>query len=72
MKLPAMIICHKSMLHQNKKQEPFLNAPCQRVYFVVTSPKKLGYAYLTTNSRLGDVIFLALKYDVFRNGAVIG
>ena len=50
-----------------------MTAPCQRVYFVVTSPKKLGYAYLTTiagANRLDEVIFLVAKYDVFRNGAV--
>jgi len=35
--------------------------------------EKLGDAYLTTTgsaSSLGGVIFVAAKYDVFRNGAV--
>lgn len=73
MKLPAMIICHKNMLHQNKNIRSCLECTLSKSILCSHIPEKLGDAYLTITasaSSLGGVIFVAGKFDVFRNGAV--
>ena len=73
MKLPAMIICHKNMLHQNKNIRSCLECTLSQSLLCNHIPEKLGDAYLITTasaSGLGGVIFVAAKYDVFRNDAV--
>jgi len=73
MKLPAMIICHKNMLHQNKNIRSCLECTLSKSLLCGRIPEKLVDAYLTSNasaSSRGGVIFVAEKYVVFRNGAV--
>jgi hypothetical protein len=73
MKLSAMIICHKNMLHQNKNIRSCPECTLSKSLLCSHIPEKLGDAHLTTTasaSSLGGVIFVAAKYDVFRNGAV--
>lgn len=57
MKLPAMIICHKIFC-------------IKKTFFECTFSKSLLCSHIFI-TRLGDVIFLALKYDVFRNGELL-
>ena len=72
MKLPTTIIYHANILQQKNKN--LFECTLLKRLLVVTSLKKLGYAYLKTTagaSRMDGLIFLSAKYNVFRNRAVI-
>ena len=69
MKLPTMIIWHKNMLHQTKNTRTCFECTLSKSLLCRHIPES---AFTTTagTSSLGGVIFVAAKYDVFRNGAV--
>ena len=71
MKLPAMIICHKNMLHQ-KKTRGSLECTFSKSLRCSHIAEKLSHAYFTTTAGASslDGFFVVAKYDVFRNGAV--
>ena len=74
MKLPAMIICHKNMLHQNKTIRSCLECTLSKSLLCSHIADKLSHAYLKTTAgagRMDGLIFLSAKYNVFRNRAVI-